>query len=59
MKYFLILFLSLGSLVQTQAQKDPIYSTKNGAINGYDPVAYFTDVHPKRTNKLSKGIRKV
>jgi hypothetical protein len=46
MKYFLILFISLGSLVQVQAQKDAVYSTKNGAINGYDPVAYFTDSKP-------------
>lgn len=46
MKYFLILFLSLGSLAQLQAQKDAVYSTKNGAINGYDPVAYFSDGKP-------------
>lgn len=25
------------------AQKDPIYNNKTGAIEGYDPVAYFND----------------
>jgi YHS domain-containing protein len=46
MKYFLILLMSLGSFAQVQAQKDAVYSTKNGAIKGYDPVAYFTDGKP-------------
>ncbi len=46
MKCFLILFLSLGSFAQVKAQKDAVYSTKKGAINGYDPVAYFTDGKP-------------
>lgn len=33
---FLILFSVL-----TFAQKNPIYTTNDGAIKGYDPVAYF------------------
>ncbi len=28
------------------AQKSPIYATKDGAIKGYDPVAYFTSGEP-------------
>jgi len=28
------------------AQKNPIFSTKDGAINGYDPVAYFDNGAP-------------
>lgn len=27
-------------------QKDPIYQTQDGAIRGYDPVAYFTKGEP-------------
>ena len=41
---FLIISLSL------QAQKPPIYSTKAGAIKGYDPVAYFKE------RKAVKGL---
>ena len=36
--YLTLIFISLVSF----AQKDPVYSTKKGAIKGYDPVAYFT-----------------
>lgn len=46
MKSFLILLLSLGILAQVHAQKEAVYSTKNGAIKGYDPVAYFTEGKP-------------
>lgn len=28
------------------AQKNPIYSTNDGAIKGYDPVAYFVNAAP-------------
>ena len=28
------------------AQKSPIYSTNDGAIKGYDPVAYFVNAEP-------------
>lgn len=32
-------------------QKQPVYSTKAGAIKGYDPVAYFMDSMPIKGNK--------
>lgn len=32
-------------------QNQKIYSTKAGAIKGYDPVAYFTEGKPTRGNK--------
>jgi YHS domain-containing protein len=32
------------------AQKDPVYNSKEGAIEGYDPVAYFNDA------KAVKGL---
>ena len=38
----------------TMAQKDedsPVFSTKEGAIKGYDPVAYFTDGKPVKGQK--------
>lgn len=35
----LLLFFAISSFAQEAA----IYSTKDGAIKGYDPVAYFTD----------------
>lgn len=42
MKYFLLLvILSLGMVVQ--AQQPEVFSKNNLAINGYDPVAYFTE----------------
>ena len=28
------------------AGEAPVYSTRKGAIRGYDPVAYFTDNRP-------------
>ncbi len=36
-----ITFFFLFSSICTFAQKNKIYSTKDGAIKGYDPVAYF------------------
>lgn len=33
------------------AQKAPIFSDHNGAIRGYDPVAYFTQGAPVRGSK--------
>ena len=32
------------------AGKAPVFSTSDGAINGYDPVAYFTEGKPVRGN---------
>lgn len=50
MKKILCTFL-LGLLIGTaSAQKPEIFSTDEGAIRGYDPVAYFTD------NKPVKGL---
>jgi hypothetical protein len=40
----LVLFLSLQAVAQELSGK--IFSTKNGAIDGYDVVAYFTDAKP-------------
>jgi YHS domain-containing protein len=30
----------------TYAEKEPVFSTKDGAIRGYDPVAYFKSSKP-------------
>jgi YHS domain-containing protein len=42
---FFALFLLFSSSVFGQHKKDgdQVYATKSGAIQGYDPVAYFTD----------------
>jgi len=42
MKRFTILIL-LFSVVGCSEKKEAVYSTDNGAIDGYDPVAFFTD----------------
>lgn len=49
-KYFLIVlgFLFLPFLGTAQSY---IYATKDGAIKGYDPVAYFTDKKPVKGSK--------
>ena len=57
MKY-LILSLLLFSSLQGLAQKDYIFSTKNGAIRGYDPVAYFTEGMPLKGKKEFKFVWK-
>ena len=41
-----ILLLCFGFLAS--AQKSPTYATKDGAIKGYDPVAYFTQGEPTK-----------
>lgn len=48
MKYAIIILLSLSFSVTGFAQKksEAIFTTKEGAISGYDPVAYFTDKKP-------------
>jgi YHS domain-containing protein len=45
-----ILIAVLISLVISPAlaQKPPVYADGSGAIQGYDPVAYFTDSRPVR-----------
>ncbi len=49
-RYFaLLVFLLIGYV--SNAQEDAIYTTKNGAIQGYDPVAYFKDGSPVKGNK--------
>jgi YHS domain-containing protein len=42
MKHLLIILWVVMFGLKTQAQ-GKIFSTRDGAINGYDPVAYFTD----------------
>ena len=49
MKYFLLLvMLSLGTVLQ--AQQPEVFSKNNLAINGFDPVAYFTEGKPVKGN---------
>ena len=49
MKYFLsVVMLFLGIVVQ--AQQPEVFSKNNLAINGYDPVAYFTEGKPIKGN---------
>src|SRR5690349_12099257 len=50
MKNTLLLILTLG-VITVFAQQPRIYSTEDGAIQGYDPVAYF------KQGKPMKGIR--
>ena len=53
MKHSIIFLLSLFFAVCGSAQKNKdaaVFSTKDGAIKGYDPVAYFTQ------NKPVKGM---
>lgn len=33
------------------AQKAPVYSDRDGAIRGYDPVAYFTQARPVKGSR--------
>jgi YHS domain-containing protein len=43
------LMIALAGLVLSTAAlagKDPVFSTGDGAIRGYDPVAYFTEKRP-------------
>jgi YHS domain-containing protein len=47
MKSNVLIFIVLAAFVTTlEAQKSEIYATDDGAIRGYDPVAYFTDNKP-------------
>ena len=45
-----LLFISTLFLAACSSRSN-IYNTKDGAINGYDPVAYFTEGKPVKGNK--------
>jgi YHS domain-containing protein len=45
----MFLFIAENNLAQELSGKS--FTTKNGAIDGYDPVAYFTDSKPVKGNK--------
>ena len=49
MNKLIIVFAFIG--VSTFAQKPKVFSTEDGATNGYDPVAYFEDSKP------AKGVK--
>jgi YHS domain-containing protein len=49
MKEFTTVLFSLIFLSSSVAQSGETFTTKDGAINGYDPVAYFTE------GKATKG----
>jgi YHS domain-containing protein len=42
----LLPFLLLGLCLSTFAQKSPVFNSPQGAIRGYDPVAYFKEGKP-------------
>lgn len=46
MKWLIISIVLLLTSLQLQAQKSYIYQNSDGAIKGYDPVAYFVDKKP-------------
>lgn len=46
---FLFVFLSFSTFAQELSGK--AFTTKNGAIDGYDVVAYFTDAKPVKGQK--------
>ena len=45
----LVFFLLLSFAVE--AQKSEVFNTSEGAINGYDPVAYFNEHKPEKGDK--------
>jgi YHS domain-containing protein len=47
----MLLLTSAGGLFAQSKKENTIYSTKEGAIKGYDPVAYFTENKPVKGNK--------
>jgi YHS domain-containing protein len=49
MKMRILFLLALLGYATATAQKNEVYATSEGAIHGYDPVAYFTE------NKAVKG----
>lgn len=44
--FLLSLLLFAGAAAAQKGDEAPVYSTKAGAIGGYDPVAYFTGGQP-------------
>ena len=49
---FLVLTAALALSFQANAQKSPlVYQTQDGAIKGYDPVAYFKQSKPVKGEK--------
>jgi len=50
MKRILFILFVCTLTAQAWAQKSPVFITNEGAINGYDPVAYFTDNKPVKGN---------
>src|SRR5438105_323872 len=51
MKRSTLIFVAVVALVSTlRAQKSEVFATDDGAIHGYDPVAYFTDNKPVKGN---------
>ena len=43
MKKQLLLLLLIAAITGTNAQSSEVFTGKSGAINGYDPVAYFKE----------------
>lgn len=48
--FVLLLLTGFGLTAQTK-KESKIFTTKEGAIKGYDPVAYFTENKPVKGNK--------
>jgi YHS domain-containing protein len=51
---FLFAFAALAACADAQSKNknfNPVFSTSEGAIRGYDPVAYFTDGKPLKGQK--------
>lgn len=48
MKRLVVAFLGLLIAGTVSAQKAEVFSTSEGAIKGYDPVAYFTSGKPEK-----------
>lgn len=49
--HFLLCILASSFSLSAFAQKDYVYSERNRAIQGYDPVAYFVDSKPTKGKK--------
>lgn len=50
-KVFLVVAVAVMASVQLKAQKAEVFSTTFGAINGYDPVAFFKEGKPVKGNE--------
>ena len=48
---FLIVLLSFGTIAGAVAQKAEVFTTRDGAIRGYDAVAYFIMSKPVKGNE--------